>query len=344
MRQSTNQSISQSLFESILSLFFILNLLYKIILYFNTIKYLRPVQIYGRILSTIKRKLNLIKIPTIPDKLKPLLEPKTDFIFHDPWSKRNELLNGNFIFLNKTFSLGFPPKWDDCESSLLWQFNLHYFNFLFLLNQEEQIRICQAWIDNNFFKNKVNWHPFVISLRIVNWCKLKSEDEKINKSIYQQASYLYRNLEYYHPANHYLENAKALIFAGLYFENQGEANKWFEKGLEIYLKETPKQVFEDGGYFEKSIMYHAIMLEGYLDILNIIPSDHAYYNYFKDTAKRMLNFLIDSTHPDGNIALFNDSTQEIAPSTNEIIDYANRLNIVCDQSTNQPYHHHSFIL
>ena len=164
-------------------------------------------------------------------------------------------------------------------------------------------------------------------MRLISWCKNGFHDDKINKSIYLQAAYLYRNLEYYHPANHYLENARALIFSGLYFKEQGEAQKWLKKGVDIYLKETPKQVLNDGGYFEKSIMYHAIMLEGYLDIINILPEQHVNYSFFKANAAKMLEFLIAATHPDGYISLFNDSTQEIAPSSKKLINYAKRLNL-----------------
>ena len=295
--------------------------------YYNTLKYLRPVQIYGRIFSIIKKKSGLIKLPTIPNVLKPSLTPKTNFLHHDPWNKKEELLKGNFDFLNHILKIGFPPKWKAEGSSLLWQFNLHYFNYIFLLDKVEQINLCNNWIENNKVGKGIGWHPYVISLRLISWCKIGFENDKINKSIYQQAAYLFRNLEYYHPANHYLENARALIFAGLYFKDQGESGKWLDKGFEIYLTETPKQVLNDGGYFERSIMYHAIMLESYLDISNILPNNHDNYNLFLDTAIKMLDFLIVATHPDGRISLFNDSTQEIAPSTKEINEYAFRLKI-----------------
>ena len=295
--------------------------------YYNTLKYLKPVQIYGRIFSYIKKNSGLIKLPAIPNVLKPSLTPKTNFIHHDPWNKKEDLVKGNFTFLNLTKNLGFPANWKVSDADLLWQFNLHYFNYLPLLNVEEQIQICRNWVEQNNIGQSIPWHPYVISLRLISWCKIGFNDEKINKSIYKQAAYLYRNLEYYHPANHYLENARALIFAGLYFKDQGEAGKWLKKGLEIYFRETPKQVLKDGGYFERSTMYHAIMLEGYLDILNVLQVQHNNYNFFKDTASRMLDFLIAATHPDGRISLFNDSTQEIAPSTKELIYYAERLRI-----------------
>ena len=299
----------------------------SLIKYYNTLKYLKPIQIYGRTFSIIKKKLGLIRLPEIPDSLKPSLTPKTAFINHDPWNNKEKIIKGEFTFLNHTEKLSFPPKWKAEGVSLLWQFNLHYFNYLFLLNKEDQIKLCYDWIDKNEMGKGIGWHPYVISLRLISWCKLGFDDDKINKSIYIQAAFLYRNLEYYHPANHHLENARALIFAGLYFKDQVEGSKWLKKGLGIYLKETPKQVLGDGGYFERSIMYHAIILEGFLDILNILPELDSNYGLFKETTGKMINFLKAASHPDGNISLFNDSTQEIAPSVKELNDYAFRLGI-----------------
>ena len=313
----------------------------KLLLYWNTLKYLKPVQIYGRIFSVLKKKFGLIKLPAAPNNLRPCLNSNTNFIFHEPWNSRDELIKGNFTFLNKTEVLSFPPRWNYNDTSLLWMFNLHYFNYLHLINKKEQLQICYDWIEKNEVGKGIAWHPYVISLRVISWCKIGFDDEKINRSIYQQASYLYRNLEYYHPANHYLENARALIFAGLYFRDQEEAGKWLKKGLEIYLKETPKQVLTDGGYFERSSMYHAIMLEGYLDIINIFPQENIYRSLFENTVKKMMSFLVSMTHPDGNISLFNDSTQEIASTTKELFAYASKLNIphtnADSQSFNRPY-------
>ena len=64
--------------------------------------------------------------------------------------------------------------------------------------------------------------------------------------------FLFHNLETYHPANHLLENAKALIFVGCFFQNTSHGKLWQKRGLEIFRQETPQQVLADGGYFERS--------------------------------------------------------------------------------------------
>ncbi len=65
-----------------------------------------------------------------------------------------------------------------------------------------------------------------------------------------------------------LANAKALVFAGLWFEGP-EADRWLETGLSIYARELPEQILDDGAHFELSPMYHAIILEDLLDLINV---------------------------------------------------------------------------
>ena len=68
--------------------------------------------------------------------------------------------------------------------------------------------------------------------------------------------------------NHLFENAKALIFAGCFFEG-APADAWFECGAQVLGKELGEQILPDGGYFELSPMYHSIILEDILDLLSL---------------------------------------------------------------------------
>lgn len=297
----------------------------KIFLYYNTLKYLKPVQIYGRLFSIIKTRFKLYDIPDAPAGLKIKMPARVPFQNHDPWNTRDGIIRGKFIFLNEVKELGFPPDWHHPNASLLWKFNFHYFNYLFMLERPEKEMLCLDWVKNNPTGKGAGWNPYVTSLRIVNWCKEGSENEEIKNSLYIQASYLYRNLEVYFPGNHLLENAKALIFAGIYFGEQGEASKWLNKGIEIFKRELPLQVLPDGVYFELSPMYHAIMLEGFLDLINILPEENELRNQLIEICKKMAEFLVSATHPNGKIALLNDSTEEIALASSILLNYAKAL-------------------
>jgi uncharacterized heparinase superfamily protein len=293
--------------------------------YFHTIKHLKTRQTIGRAYAAFKKKINLRKIKIPASKISGQINTKTSFLNHDPWNSADEILKGNFCFLNIKENLGSPIDWQVNEMPPLWKFNLHYFNYLYLLDKSEQINICKDWIEYNPLPIGTGWSPYTTSLRIVNWIKADIDDDLVTKSLFQQSEYLYRNLEFYHPGNHYLENAKALVFAGIYFKEIPQSKKWLGKGIKIFSKELQVQVFDDGGYFELTQMYHAIMLHGFLDILNLLPKTYDLYNTLSSIVIKMLDFLKSNTHPNGEIALFNDSTTEIAPSTERLFTYAQQL-------------------
>ncbi len=294
----------------------------KISQYYHTLRYLQPIQIYGRLWALVKKKLKRIHVASVPGSLSGRLQPKFPFLHHDPWNHRGALQQGRFCFLRESTDLKRPVGWSAGDRSLLWQFNLHYFHYLPLLDSEDQIEFCHEWIQANPTGCTVGWHPYPTALRIVNWCKANLQNPTVQRSLYQQAAFLFRNLEVYHPGNHLLENAKALIFAGTFFRRQGEAEQWLRRGWQLMMRETPIQVLEDGGYFERSTMYHALMLEAYLDILNILPSELPGREKFESAARKMSDFLASLVHPDGSLALFNDSTQEIAPPPQTLLKYA----------------------
>jgi len=292
--------------------------------YFHTARHLQPVQLSGRLLSRLKKPI-LPKLPAAPDGLTGALTPGRAFHHHDPWNNGAALRQGKFRFLNRTELLGWPADWTASGLPLLWKFNLHYFNYLYLLNREDQQELCVDWVDENPAGATLGWHPYPASLRIVNWCKLAVAAPALLQSLYQQSAYLYRNIEWYHPGNHLLENARALIFAGRYFNGDVHARDWLAQGLDIYRRETPIQVLDDGGHFERSPMYHALMLECYLDVINVLPEDNTEIPLLAEAAKRMGDYLASVTHPDGQIALLNDSTLEIAPPTDSLLQYLTDL-------------------
>ena len=291
--------------------------------YARTLRHLRPVQVWGRLWAAAKR--GMTRLPAVPLGLEGRLAPYVPFLHHDPWNYREALLAGRFRFLNRDAELGWPPDWSAPGLPLLWRFNLHYFGFLHLLQPDEQVALWLDWARRHPQETGMAWHPFPISLRIVNGCKADVRHPEVLESLYRQAAFLHRNTESYLLGNHYLENARALVLAGCFFDGQGEALRWLAHGLRIYREQTPEQVLADGGHFERSPMYHALMLEGYLDVLNVLPVGHVDRPWLEGAAQRMAGFLCSVTRPDGKISLFNDAAHEIAPATADLLQYAETL-------------------
>jgi uncharacterized heparinase superfamily protein len=305
-----------------------MNFIRKAQLYYHTLKHLYLRQTLGRIWAVISQKSRPKYFIRQDVPIRGKLRNNSNFCFHDPWNSREKIVAGQFTFLSKTIQLGYPhlTDWQIKQEATLWRYNLHYFQYLYLLTAEEKLVICRDWINSNPLGKGIGWYPYPTSLRVVNWCKNKMGDSLIDSSLYTQGQYLWNNLEFYHPGNHYLENAKALIFLGVYFDLYGSSKKWFEKGLAIFLEELPKQVLADGGYFERSPMYHALMMEGLLDIINILPDSYAKEKkLFSDYVAKMSDFLVSTTFPNNEIGVFNDSSVEIAPPTDKLSRYTESL-------------------
>lgn len=289
----------------------------KLFKYYRTIRHLKFIQIWNRIVRKV--------IPfTVPQA-----DLDASFTLRSKWLFCNspEIFDGeNFTFLNKTIALKSADDWNLCTDDKLWLYNLHYFDFLkqceFRKNPCSDTLI-ERWIDENPVGIGNGWEPYTLSLRIVNWIKWiwnnNKPSEKILNNLYLQCRALSRQLEYHLLANHLMSNGKALIFAGLFFQGK-EAECWLKKGWQIYQKEINEQVLEDGGHFERSPMYHSIILEDLLDVYQASGKTD-----LKKTIEKMLFFLECMTHPDRQIALFNDAAWKIAPSPDDIFNYASAL-------------------
>ena len=306
--------------------------LLKLSQYIITIYYLKFSQIFWRIYYFIRPRF-LTKIKS-EIKIKSLII-KTRFL-----KKPNSLIEKNkFKFLNETHVVSDALTIKKSNSKKLWLYNLNYFDFLnSKLNKRKRILaldFLERWLFHSNSPQYLGYDPYPTSLRIVNWIKfyLNSNimDKKIKLSLYNQTEFLYHNLEWHLLGNHILANAKALIFSGLFFTGP-DANKWKNKGIKIYKCQLKEQILDDGGHFEKSPMYHAIILEDILDIINIHGEDQnylppAFINQLVVTAEKMLLWLSIMSYTNGENPHFNDSTINISNSIKKITKYAKTIGI-----------------
>jgi uncharacterized heparinase superfamily protein len=244
-----------------------------------------------------------------------------------------------FRFLNMSQRFNVDRlDWRAAHMTKLWRYNLHYFDYLHQAGRlwSSGAALVDSWIKNNPQGLPDAWEPFPVSLRIVNWIKFFLSPRAVGnldgawlKSLYSQALWLEKNIEYHLLANHYFKNGKALFFAGVFFQG-ADGERWMKRGLRIIVSELGEQILSDGGHFERSPMYHAMILEDCLDILNLCRSNagkpHKYLEEFlQEPIKGMVEFLKEMTHPDGRIALFNDAAFGIEADPGDLTAYYSRL-------------------
>ena len=238
-----------------------------------------------------------------------------------------------FEFLNQIQDLSFPGDWDPPGVPRLWVYNLHYFDDLKSCNAADRIGLHRdlviRWVEDNPPPSGTGWDPYPTSLRIVNWIKwvLAGNDlpPVAHHSLAVQARWLIRRLEYHLLGNHLLANAKALIFAGIYFDGP-EAETWRQRGERVLQEQLPEQILPDGGHYERSPMYHLLVLEDLLDLVNMYNSYQLEVpGYWRDVIERMLSWSSFMRHPDGEIPFFNDAVFGVAPTPEKLDRYAKSL-------------------
>lgn len=314
-----------------------------LLLYWHTLRHLKGAQLAARVTKRWKR-LDLAS-PS-GQRVRGSLVP----IGIDPWRECALDESGRFTFLNETRCFADDGDWNKPGVPKLWLYNLHYFDWINALHAraatvpiaDTAAKWITRWIAENPAPHGNGWEPYPLSLRIVNWIKWLVRQPALDpaaataifRSLELQAHVLSQRLETDLLGNHLFENAKSLIFAGCLFDGEG-ADAWFERGGQIIRKQLGDQILADGGYFELSPMYHSVILEGILDLISL---QQAYprrpwrecgleHQPLKQIAGSMLGWLSEMTHPDGQIALFNDAAMGFAANLAMLQRYAERTGL-----------------
>jgi uncharacterized heparinase superfamily protein len=287
----------------------------------KTVRNLKPGQVFGRVFFHLKSPQ--VEFPKEVSSVNP-----GKSLLSYPLRKQSQLGPFEFRFLNLQ---GRPQGWNDETYSQLWIYNLHYFYDLtsenFMERKSWHIELINKWIDENPCGEGNGWTPYPTSLRIVNWIKWHlytgALEERAQCSLYQQMKFLAQRVEHHLLGNHLFVNGKALYIAGLFFKDE----EIIRQGLKILISEVEEQVFDDGSHFELAPMYHALILEDILDVMNFAKTfgHDGIPEGWTDVVKSMTKFLKATTHPDGGYCFFNDSVDGIAPFGGDLLNYARQV-------------------
>lgn len=240
------------------------------------------------------------------------------------------LLDGEFLLVNERRRVDLDV-WSVPEASHLWNFNLHYFEWgIVLATRWRETRdhryldrykelVC-SWINACPYPNGDAWHPYTISLRLVNWLvaadlfggALQEDAEffaSMRESMYRQYRHLLANQETHLRANHWWENLKTLAIASVSF---GERNV-HARVMRCLEGQLDEQILPDGVHFERSLMYHKLVLEG---VLRVYAASRQFGfglpGSFMDKVKSMLDAMVSLERGMGKTPFFNDSADGVA--------------------------------
>jgi hypothetical protein len=201
------------------------------------------------------------------------------------------------------------------------------------MNKGTGLNLIHDYI-NRYKEIRVGYDSYPVSLRNLFWIRFVSKhsihDEQIDAFLYDTYTILSRNIEYHLLGNHVLENAFSLLFGAYYFHDQ----KLYHTVYRLLRDELDEQILSDGAHFELSPMYHQIILYRLLDAINLVQHNERFADqdsllaYMRNKALSMLQWLQIITFSNGTIPLLNDAAPGIAPSTQELNQYALNLKLV----------------
>lgn len=303
----------------------------------RTLRHLRTEQVVGRAGRMLRGEVRPVQFHGPPPTLR-FREPVVPYLGapgHASWIRPDRIR-----LINREVGFREGIDWDFRGEGPLWAYHLHQFDWARCPGPSPRDRLGAMldWIERH--RRGIGWDAGPISLRTFSWIKLLTTpgalpDDRTSRaaicaSMASQLATLAKNLEIHLLANHYLWNLLALTLAGAVFEGE-EASRWLahQSALRDQLEE---QVLADGAHYERSPMYHALLLENLLDLTNVADATPARFSeellaLLRKKAGRMLGAARVWTHPDGEIALFGDSAFGIAHTPEELERYAERLGI-----------------
>jgi len=230
-----------------------------------------------------------------------------------------ELLAGTWTFQGDPLPLGWPPRWPTEYRSELWAYNLHYFDWAWVLEPADAARstvrdLLQSWVEAYPVGSSPAWDPYPTSLRAWNLCGLDQAlglcDPWFRDLLATHTRVIRATLERDLGGNHLLADLKALVGLAVWFGDSA----LLTKAVTQLAREAGRQVLADGGHEERSPAYHARVLADLLDVIELLNSAELPVPSTIDRAASSLNAWLEvMTTPLGTLPHFNDG-DAIPPS------------------------------
>lgn len=207
--------------------------------------------------------------------------------------------------------------------------------------QQPYKNLLNDWVNQSVIGRKgylrSAWAPWVVSrriqhlLRYLGWVRegdqgsTKEEMERlIAREIYKNSLFLRNHIEWDVDGNHLIENGTSLVMAGLALEP--ERADWVRYGINLLEQQMQSQTLADGCHYERSPMYHIIVLTRMLTVCDLLARfDRSVPNQIRTTTQQATDFLKYISHADGSIPLLNDSVHGEALTARECLRYASKV-------------------
>jgi hypothetical protein len=215
------------------------------------------------------------------------------------------------------------------DLKVVWELNRH--QHLICLGQayflkgeprfaEEIVKQISDWVEKNPPPKGPNWASSLeAAFRLTSWIwavRLIKGNECLDKGfllnlaawIAEHARHIERFLSTYSsPNTHLTGEALGLFYAGVFFPNLPDAQRWKEKGKDILFRMLPIHLLQDGGYVERTLWYHQYTISFYLHFIILLGNiGDKIPSWAWKRVEKGISFLMYSLKPDRTIPMVGD--------------------------------------
>ena len=301
-------------------------------LVWNTVKYLKPIQVTYQVLNRFKKKGRSYfeKLPVgYRGGRIAISELDCDGLLVERF-KPELMKKGKVCLLNQIVNLDYAPSYTKSLKPLIYN-NVYYFEYGIALASEYQrtkdatwwelFKKCyQDYLDakaelKSAYSMALHIPNVLIALELFDGAVEQDFREKIYCELYSQYLYLQKHQEKHLLANHYFEDLKALIIASYLFMD----DKKLKCYLKAFKKQCDEQILADGVHYELSLMYHKLILEDVMRIGMLAKqSDFPECRWITPLIQKMTNACYSLEKGMGKTPLFNDAGDNVAKTCEQL--------------------------
>lgn len=301
-------------------------------LVWNTVKYLKPVQVVHQVLNQFKKKERVYfdKLPVGYREVRIAIpELDCDEILVKRFNP-NLMKRGKVCLLNQVVELNYESSYTKTLKPLIYN-NVYYFEYGIVLGAKyretkdtaywELFKKCyQDYLNakaelKSAYSMALHIPNVLIALELFGDAVEPDFREKVYCELYSQYVYLQAHKEKHLFANHYFEDLKALIIASYLFRD----DKKLDCYLKAFKKQCDEQILADGVHYELSLMYHKLIMEDLMRIGMLAKqTDFPECKWIIPLIQKMTDACYSLEKGIGRTPLFNDAGDNVAKTSEQL--------------------------
>ncbi len=175
------------------------------------------------------------------------------------------------------------------------------------------------------------WEPYPVARRIINWslagCLAPSLAPHLAPLLALHLRFMSRHLERHLLGNHFLCDAAALVCGAAVLDGSS-VEQLGARGMSILESELERQLLADGGYGERTVQYHALVLFDSIAAVGLWQRrGHNCSQRLRELLDRMAAFLGRVRRDDGSFPWVNDAAPDSTPPLAQLSELSSALGL-----------------